>query len=90
MDTRRVGRAVVSKGELQCHMAAEPTQKEQLQIHSSSSSCWKGLRDREPRKSSFWKGLRDRELLKNPGTKTYDGVGSAHAAVIPPRVLNMD
>lgn len=48
MDTRRVGRAVVSKGELRCHMAAKPTQKEQLQIHSSSSSCWKGLRDREP------------------------------------------
>ena len=66
MDTRRVGRAVVSKGELRCHMAAEPTQKEQLQVHSSSSSCWKGLRDREPQKSSRWKGLRDREPLKKP------------------------
>jgi len=27
MDTRRVGRAVVSKGELHCRMAAEPSQR---------------------------------------------------------------
>lgn len=52
MDTRRVGRAVVCKGELWCHMAAEPTQKEQLQIHNSSSS-WKRLRDREPLKKAL-------------------------------------
>lgn len=60
MDTRRVGRAVVSNRELRCHMAAEPTQKEQLQIHSSSS-CWKGLRDREslkkPWSRKIWKNI---------------------------------
>lgn len=56
MDTRRVGRTVVSKGKLRCHMAAKPTQKEQLQIHSSSSSCWKGLSIRAPPKKQLLEG----------------------------------